>query len=204
MPPPVHTNFVVFPPGCGDSVADFWGWGTLKARLCCPSDVSGDLYMKMRYQDGPLSLNLLTTWPWSPWGSSPTRKNSHGRAGNRTRDFMISSQKPWPLDLIQNIMTLILHIKCLIFLYCCFNRLRPYDWKLWSFPHFFWCCSEKNVVTPGIRLPDYDSQLVNSCTRTFTVVSRKYFISYGIRYIPEFILWNYFVWNITIYIKICS
>ena len=23
MPPPVRTNFVVFPPGCGDSVADF-------------------------------------------------------------------------------------------------------------------------------------------------------------------------------------
>ena len=28
----------------------------------------------------------------------PTRKNPHGRAGNRTRDLMISSQKVWPLD----------------------------------------------------------------------------------------------------------
>ena len=26
------------------------------------------------------------------------RKNSHGRAGNRTRDFMIISQRLWPLD----------------------------------------------------------------------------------------------------------
>ena len=61
MPSPVLTNFVVFPPGCGDSVADFRHWGTHEARPHCPSDVSGDMYMKMRYQDGPLSLNLLTT-----------------------------------------------------------------------------------------------------------------------------------------------
>jgi hypothetical protein len=36
--------------------------------------------------------------PWSPWESSPSRKNPHGRTGNRTRDLMISSQKLWPLD----------------------------------------------------------------------------------------------------------
>ena len=96
MPPPVLMNFVVFPPGCGYSVADFWGRGAHEARLRCPSDVSGDLYMKMRYQDGPLILSLLT--PWSPWGSCPTRKNPHGRTGSRTRDLIISSQKPWTLD----------------------------------------------------------------------------------------------------------
>ena len=28
----------------------------------------------------------------------PTRKNSHGRAGNRTRDLVVSSQKLWPPD----------------------------------------------------------------------------------------------------------
>ena len=61
MPPPVLMNFVVFPPGCGDSVADFCGWGAHKARLRCLNGVSGDMYMKMRYRDGPLSLNLLTT-----------------------------------------------------------------------------------------------------------------------------------------------
>jgi len=61
MPPPVRTNFVVFPPGCGDSAADFWGWDAHEAQLRCPNDVSGDMYMKMRCQDGPLSLNLLTT-----------------------------------------------------------------------------------------------------------------------------------------------
>jgi hypothetical protein len=36
--------------------------------------------------------------PWSPWESSPSRKNPHGGTGNQTRDLMISSQKLWPLD----------------------------------------------------------------------------------------------------------
>jgi hypothetical protein len=36
--------------------------------------------------------------PWSPWESSPSRKNPHGTAGNRTLDLMVSSQKFWPLD----------------------------------------------------------------------------------------------------------
>ena len=31
-------------------------------------------------------------------GILPFRENSHGRAGNRTRDLMISSQRLWPLD----------------------------------------------------------------------------------------------------------
>jgi hypothetical protein len=46
-------------------------------------------------------LNLSSTklpWPWSPWVSSPSRKNPHDRTGNWTWDLMISSQKLWPLD----------------------------------------------------------------------------------------------------------
>ena len=31
-------------------------------------------------------------------GIFPFKKKSHGRAGNRTRDLMISSQSLWPLD----------------------------------------------------------------------------------------------------------
>ena len=42
MPPHVLMNFRGFPPGCGDSVADFWGWDAHEARLRCPDDVSGD------------------------------------------------------------------------------------------------------------------------------------------------------------------
>jgi hypothetical protein len=47
------------------------------------------------------TLNLSSTKlprPWQTWKSSPSRKNSHGRTGNRTQDLMISSQKLWPLD----------------------------------------------------------------------------------------------------------
>ena len=64
-------NFVVFPPGCGDSVADFWGWDAYEARLRCPDEVSGDMYMKMRYQDVPLSLSLLTTQTMVTMGIFP-------------------------------------------------------------------------------------------------------------------------------------
>jgi hypothetical protein len=41
------------------------------------------------------ALNLRSTKlprPWSPWESSPSRKNLQGRTRNRTRDLMISSQ----------------------------------------------------------------------------------------------------------------
>ena len=31
-------------------------------------------------------------------GIFPFKENSHGRAGNRTRDLMVSSQRLWPLD----------------------------------------------------------------------------------------------------------
>ena len=36
-------NFCGFSSGCGDSVADFWGWDAHEARLRCPDDVSGDM-----------------------------------------------------------------------------------------------------------------------------------------------------------------
>ena len=42
MPPHVIVDFVVFPPGHGRSVTDFWGWDAHKARLR-PDDVSGDI-----------------------------------------------------------------------------------------------------------------------------------------------------------------
>ena len=52
MPPQVLMNFRGFPPGCGDSVADFWGWDPHEARLRCPDDVSGDM-QEDEYQEGP-------------------------------------------------------------------------------------------------------------------------------------------------------
>jgi len=43
MPHTSFTDFVVFPPGHGRSVADFWGWDAHEAQLRCPDDVSGDI-----------------------------------------------------------------------------------------------------------------------------------------------------------------
>ena len=43
MPPHVLMNFHGFLPGCGDSVANFWGRDAHEARLHCPDDVSGDM-----------------------------------------------------------------------------------------------------------------------------------------------------------------
>ena len=53
MPPHVLMNFRGFPPGCGDSVADFWGWDAHVARLRCPDDVWVVICRKMKYQEKP-------------------------------------------------------------------------------------------------------------------------------------------------------
>jgi hypothetical protein len=47
---------------------------------------------------GALTCSTKLPSSWSPWESSPSRKNPHGRAGNRTQDLIISSQKLGPLD----------------------------------------------------------------------------------------------------------
>ena len=60
MPPHVFMNFRGFSAGCGDSVADFWGWDAHEARLRCPDDVSGDM-QEDEIPGRALSLNLLTT-----------------------------------------------------------------------------------------------------------------------------------------------
>ena len=43
MPHMYFTDFVVFPPGHGRSVTEFWGWDAHEARPCCHDDVSGDI-----------------------------------------------------------------------------------------------------------------------------------------------------------------
>ena len=53
-------NFRGFPPGCDDSVADFWVWDTHETLLRCPDDVSGDM-QEDEIPGGALILNLLTT-----------------------------------------------------------------------------------------------------------------------------------------------
>ena len=66
MPPHVLMNFRGFPPGCGDSVADFRGWEAHEARLCCPDDVSGDMQ-----ED---EINLLTTQTMVTTGIFPCKE----------------------------------------------------------------------------------------------------------------------------------
>jgi hypothetical protein len=85
-------DFMVSPPGCGRSVTDLWGWDAHEARL---------RMVIYGYEVPGEALNLSSTKllrPWSPWGSSTSRKNPHGRTGNRTRHLMLSSQNPRPLD----------------------------------------------------------------------------------------------------------
>jgi hypothetical protein len=89
-------DFVVSPPGCGRSVTDFWSWDAHEAQLRCPDEVDGDIWIWSTGRDLNLSSTKLPR-PWSPWESSPSRKNPHSRPGNRTRDFIFSSKKLWPL-----------------------------------------------------------------------------------------------------------
>ena len=73
MPPHVLRNFSGFPPGCGDSVADFWVWDAHEARLRCPDDVSGDM-QEDEIPGGALSLNLLTTQTMVTTGMFPCKE----------------------------------------------------------------------------------------------------------------------------------
>jgi hypothetical protein len=90
-------DFMVSLPVCGWSVTDFWGWDAHEAQLHCPDEVDGDIWIWSTRRGLNLSSTELPR-PWSPWESSPSRKNPYGRTGNWTWDLMISSQKLWPLD----------------------------------------------------------------------------------------------------------
>ena len=67
-------DFVVFPPGHGRIVTDFWGWDAHEAQLRCPDDV----WLVIDEDVGPGgALNLNSTnlpRPWSPRETSASRK----------------------------------------------------------------------------------------------------------------------------------
>jgi len=73
MPPHVRMNCRDFPPGCGDSVADFWVWDAHEARLRCPDDVSGDM-QEDEIPGRALSLILLTTQTTVTMGIFPCKE----------------------------------------------------------------------------------------------------------------------------------
>ena len=93
----ILVDFVVLPPEHGGSVTDFWGWDAHEAQLRCPDDVSCDI-------GGCSARRALKPKFYQPTqtmvtaGILPFKENSHGRAGNRTRGLIISSQRLLPLD----------------------------------------------------------------------------------------------------------
>jgi hypothetical protein len=90
-------DFVDFPPGCDQSVTDFWDWDAHEAQLRCPDEVDGDIWIwSTRRSLKPVILNYPDN---GHHGDLPLQgKIPMARTGNRTRDLMISSNKLWPLD----------------------------------------------------------------------------------------------------------
>jgi hypothetical protein len=91
-------DFVGSPPRCGRSVTDFWRLGLPRGSVTL-SRWGG--WWCIWIWSNWRGLNLSSTQlprPWSPWESSPSKKNFHDRTGNRTQDLMIRSQNLWPLD----------------------------------------------------------------------------------------------------------
>jgi hypothetical protein len=80
MPPLVHIDFLVPPPGCDRSVTDFRGWGAHTAQLRCPDDVSDDIYER-GVPGRALNLNY-------------TSYTDHGRCGNLPVQEKIPSAEP--------------------------------------------------------------------------------------------------------------
>ena len=92
MPPHVLVDFAVLPPGHGSSVTDLWGWDAHEEQLRCPDDVSGDIggcsvRRALKHKFYQPTQNMVTA------GILPFKENSRSRAGNRTRDLMISRQR---------------------------------------------------------------------------------------------------------------
>jgi hypothetical protein len=72
VPPHVHIDFVIPPPGCGH-----------RAQLRCPDDVSDDIYER-GVPGGALNLNSTSYPDHGRYGDLPLQgKISHGRTGNR-------------------------------------------------------------------------------------------------------------------------
>jgi hypothetical protein len=80
LPPPVHMDVEVPPPGCGRSVTKFWGWGAHRAKLRCLDDVSDNIYER-GVPGGALNLNS-TGYP------------AHGRYGNLPLQGKIPTEQP--------------------------------------------------------------------------------------------------------------
>jgi hypothetical protein len=99
MPPHVHMDFVVPPPGYGRSVTDIWGWGAHRTQLHFSSDVSDGMYER-GVTGGALNLNSTSYPDHGRYGDLPLQGKfptaGLGIEPNWTRDLMASSQTFWP------------------------------------------------------------------------------------------------------------
>ena len=125
MPPHVHTNFRG-PPSwlwrkCNRLLRLGRAWGAVTLSRWCEGWYIG------RWGASRGLKSRSTNYPdHSHHGDPPpTRKIPHGRAGNRTRDLVISSQKLWPLDheaglllkvYLQTFLSIPITQKCRIFI----------------------------------------------------------------------------------------
>ena len=66
-------------------------------RLRCPDENDGEMTGEPKVQGGALNLIPTNSPDHGHHGCLPlSRKNAYDRAGNRTRDLMLSSQELWP------------------------------------------------------------------------------------------------------------
>jgi hypothetical protein len=80
-------DFVVFPPGCGRSVTDFWGWDAHEAQLCCPGEVDGDIWiwstrkgLKPKFYWTIQTIVTMGIFPFkekSPWQNRESNPGPH-------------------------------------------------------------------------------------------------------------------------------
>jgi hypothetical protein len=76
-------DLVVSPPGCGRCVTDFSIGTPMRRSYVVP--MRWMVIYEYEVTGGALNRSSAKLpRPWSPWESSPSRKNHHGRTGNRT------------------------------------------------------------------------------------------------------------------------
>jgi hypothetical protein len=126
------------------------------------------------------ALNLSSTKlprPWSPWESSPSRKNPHGRTENRTRYLFFNSQKLWPLDheaghTTNDVLDCLLQT---LYLYC------PYRCAISKFSRYILSNTTRRIST---RTHTFLSQyiIILSCSAfiTYSAVPDKLIVLFSI------------------------
>jgi hypothetical protein len=92
MPPHVRHGLSGLPPGCGRSVTDFEVGTPMRRSYVVP--MRWMVIHEYEVPGGALNVNSANYPDHGHHGDPPlSGKHPHGRAGNRTRNLLISSQK---------------------------------------------------------------------------------------------------------------